>query len=74
MSFVTLSIDYGKIKPEHLKKEKYLNLVLNKMDKPDNFGNTHSVTLSQTAEERAAKAPKVYFGNAKVYEDKKKEA
>lgn len=71
MSFITASIDYSKITPEMLKSGKYLNFVLEAKQQPDNFGNTHSLVLSQTKEERAAKAPKVYLGSAKEYKKDK---
>ena len=45
---------------------KYVNYTLSINDKPDQYGNNCSVTLSQTKEEREAKAKKTYVGNGKV--------
>jgi len=47
-------------------KGKYLNVSIIVDDKNDKFGNNVSITLSQSKEERDAKAPKTYMGNGKV--------
>lgn len=47
------------------KKGKYVNVIINKMKQPDPYGNTHTVYLEQSKEEREAKAEKVYIGKGK---------
>ena len=48
------------------KKGRYLNLTIVLNDELDQFGNQGPITIGQTKEERAAKAPKIYLGNTKV--------
>jgi len=48
------------------KKGKYLPVVITINDEEDQFGNHGPVTVDQSAEEREAKAGKVYLGNVKV--------
>lgn len=43
----------------------YTNMVIDEMKKPDDYGNTHTVYMQQSKEERQAKTPKVYVGKAK---------
>jgi hypothetical protein len=47
--------------------KKYLSLIVDERKEKDNYGNTHSVALSQTKEQREAKEKKVYLGNGKEY-------
>ena len=47
--------------------KKYLNISIDRMKEPDKFGNTHTVYVSQTKEEREAKTPKVYIGKGKEF-------
>jgi len=66
---VKASIDLTKIPKEKIvdgKKGKYINIVLNINNDPDQFGNQASVVVDQTKEERDAKEAKVYLGNGKV--------
>lgn len=65
-SIINASIDVTKIDKEKLVKGKYLNISININDENDKFGNNVTVTLNQTPDERAAKAPKTYLGNGKV--------
>ena len=65
-SIISASIDVTRIDKEKLVKGKYLNVSIIVDDKNDKFGNNVSITLSQSSEERAAKAPKTYMGNGKV--------
>ena len=65
-SIISASIDVTKIDRTKLIKDKYLNLSIIVDDKNDKFGNNVSITLSQSKEERDAKAPKTYMGNGKV--------
>lgn len=64
---ITFSIDVTKIDKSRIKDGKYLNLVLDTLREPDKFGNTHSVYMSQTKEERADKAKRIYIGNGKEW-------
>jgi hypothetical protein len=65
-SIISASIDVTRIDKEKLVKGKYLNVSIIVDDKNDKFGNNVSITLSQSKEERDAKAPKTYMGNGKV--------
>ena len=46
-----------------------VNITISLNDAPDQYGNNASIWISQTKEEREAKAPKVYLGNGKVIYD-----
>ncbi len=69
-SLITVSICLDDI-PEIAKKKsdknqkQYVEFVVNKRKSVDNFGNTHTVYLSQSKEERTNGAEKKYVGNAK---------
>jgi hypothetical protein len=68
-SIINFSIDLTKIPKDKIidgKKGKYLPVTLTLNDELDNFGNNGPVTVAQSKEERDAKTPKVYLGNAKV--------
>ena len=45
----------------------YANFCIDERKEPDPYGNTHSVWISQTKEERQAKAEKKYVGSGKEY-------
>jgi len=63
------SLDVKKITKSKLvegKKGTYANVTISINDEADQYGNTASIYESQTQEEREAKAPKVYLGNAKL--------
>jgi len=47
--------------------KKYINLVVDKKRETDRYGNTHTVYISQSKEEREAKKDKIYVGNGKEY-------
>ena len=68
---INVSICVSDIPKEQIKTgtngKKYLNIVVDERKSPDNYGNTHSVTISQSKEEREAKTPKVYVGNGKEF-------
>lgn len=46
--------------------KKYLFLCMAERQQPDQFGNTHSVWLEQSKEERENKESKVYCGSGKI--------
>lgn len=52
--------------------KKYFSIVIDERKEPDNYGNTHSVAMNQTKEQRDAKEPKKYVGNGKEYVFEKK--
>lgn len=55
--------------------KKYVDLVLDEFRNGANsWGQTHSVSISQSKEEREAKTDKVFVGNATEYSFEKKEA
>ena len=49
--------------------EDSVNITISLNDAPDQYGNNASIWISQTKEERDAKAQKVYLGNGKVIYD-----
>lgn len=49
--------------------EESVNITISLNDTPDQYGNNASIWISQTKEERDAKAPKIYVGNGKVIYD-----
>lgn len=67
---ITVSIEAGKI-PKHMIVEKngkkYINIVVDSRKEPDQYGNTHSVYMSQTKEQREAKEAKTYIGSGKEF-------
>jgi hypothetical protein len=63
------SLDVSKITKSKLvkgQKGNYANVTISINDEADQYGNLASIYESQTKEEREAKAPKVYLGNAKL--------
>lgn len=51
--------------------KKYCKMCLTEMREADQFGNQHTIYMSQSKEEREAKAAKVYVGKGKDYGEKK---
>jgi len=47
--------------------KKYASFVIDERKQKDDYGNTHSVAMNQSKEERADKKAKVYVGNGKEY-------
>ncbi len=54
--------------------KKYLSIIVDERKEKDQYGNTHTVYVSQTKEEREAKQPKTYVGNGKEYKFEQKPA
>ena len=46
--------------------KKYLNITVWMNDQPDPYGNTASISIGQSEQERTSKASKVYIGNLKT--------
>ena len=68
---INISINLSKLPKEKMTTsktgDKWINLSVNDLKELDKFGNSHSVTVQQTKEEREAKTPKVYVGNGKEF-------
>lgn len=47
--------------------KKYCRMIVTEMRQPDNYGNSHTVYMGQSKEEREAKQPKVYVGKGTCY-------
>lgn len=47
--------------------KKYISLVVNERKDADQYGNTHSVAVNQTKDERENKKKKEYVGSGKEY-------
>lgn len=63
------SLDVSKISKDKLvkgEKGNYLNITISVNDEEDSYKNLASIYESQTKEERKAKAPRNYLGNAKL--------
>lgn len=63
------SLDVSKISKDKLvkgEKGNYLNITISVNDEEDAYKNLASIYESQTKEEREAKAPRNYLGNAKL--------
>lgn len=68
-AIINLSIDVTKIDKSKLiqgKKGTYLNLTVSVNNELDQFGNNAAAYISQSKEEREAKASRAYLGNGKV--------
>jgi len=61
------------IKKSESNGKRYFSIVIDERKEADKFGNTHSVAMNQTKEQREAKEAKVYVGNGKEYLFTKKE-
>ena len=72
MSLVNVSICLSDLPKDKIKQaangKKYINIVVADRKEADQFGNTHTVFVSQTKEEREAKTDKVYVGQGKAVE------
>lgn len=49
-------------------KGKYLNIIVAERKETDQYGNTHTVYIQQSKEERESKEEKIYMGSGKEYE------
>ena len=62
-AIATIGLKYSDLKPN---EKGYVNLSINMNDETNQWGQNVSVTLSQTKEEREAKAKRTYVANGKV--------
>lgn len=71
MALINLSICLSDIPKEAIKQstngKKYLSLTVQDLRETDEYGNTHSVSVTQTKEQRERKEKKVYLGRGKEY-------
>ena len=67
---ISVSIDLNKLDKSRIVEgkngSKYYNFTINVNDEKDQYGNDASVIISQTAEERQAKAQRTFVGNGRV--------
>lgn len=64
---INISINLSKIPKDKIidgKKGKYLNITVSERKAPDQYGNTHSVYVSQGKDEKGAE--KIYLGDGKA--------
>ena len=70
-TIANISIDLNKLDKSKIVNgkngQKYYNLNIGINDNSDNYGNNIQVTEPQTQEQRAAKEPKTFYGNGKVF-------
>lgn len=66
MSICVSDIAKSKIKQAENGK-KYMNITVAKRREADSYGNTHTVFMSQSKEEREAKTDRVYIGIGKGF-------
>lgn len=68
---ITLSICLSDLPKEKIQTasngKKYINLVVDKRKEVGKFGETHTLYVSQSKEEREAKEDKKYVGSGKEY-------
>lgn len=70
-TIASISIDLSKLDKTKIVNgkngQKYYNLNIGINDLSDNYGNNIQVTEPQTQEQRAAKEPRTFYGNGKVF-------
>ena len=70
-TIASISIDLSKLDKSKIVNgkngQKYYNLNIGINDNSDNYGNNIQVTEPQSQEQRAAKEPKTFYGNGKVF-------
>ena len=68
---ITLSICLSDLPKEKIQTanngKKYINLVVDKRKEAGKYGETHTLYVSQSKEEREAKEDKKYVGSGKEY-------
>ena len=68
---ITLSICLSDLPKEKIQTanngKKYINLVVDKRKEAGKYGETHTIYVSQSKEEREAKDDKKYVGSGKEY-------
>lgn len=68
---ITISICLTDLPKDKIKQadngKKYINLILSERREEGKYGETHTLTVSKTKEEREAQAPNIYVGSGKEY-------
>ena len=76
-TFFNAGINLSKIPKEAITTDKngnkWLNVTIWLNDNVDQYGNSGSIQINQSKDQRDAKAPKVYIGNLKAPEKKQPE-
>ena len=71
MSLINISICLSDLPKDKIKQatngKKYINLICASRKEVSQYGETHTVYVSQTKEEREANTPTVYVGSGKEY-------
>lgn len=68
---INVRLELGKIDKTKIvvgEKGKYLNIIVAERKDIDQYGNTHTVFIQQSKEERESKKDKTYMGSGKEYE------
>jgi hypothetical protein len=69
MSIISCSIELSKVPKNYFKKiddgRVYLNFDVVDKKEADQYGYTHSISLTQSKEDRRNNLPKTYIGNGK---------
>jgi CO dehydrogenase/acetyl-CoA synthase delta subunit len=73
VSICLTDIPKEKITTSEKNGKKYLNIVVDQRKEVSQYGETHTVYISQTKEQREAKEQKVYLGGGKEYKFENKE-
>ena len=72
MSFITISLCLSDIPRDRIKQvgngKKYINLMLSERKEIGKYGETHTLVVSKTKEERGLNEPTIYVGSGKKYE------
>lgn len=71
MALINCSICLSDIPKDRIKTfdkngKKYLSIVVAELREADEYGNTHSIYISQTKEEREAREKRSYIGRGKA--------
>lgn len=67
LSVCISDIPKSEFKESEKNGKKYLTLVVNERKEVGKYGETHTVALSQSKEDREAKVKATYIGNGKEY-------
>lgn len=72
ISICLTDLPKNKITVSEKNGKKYINIVCDKRKEPSAYGETHTIYVQQTKEERETKIPKQYCGSGKeiVFENK----
>ena len=72
MSLITISLCLSDLPKDKIKQgnngKLYMNLCVSKRKETGSYGETHTVFVSQSKEDREANTPTVYVGSGKEYQ------